>query len=114
MWYVLWDGGTGNRVGRYPTEEAALRAILEDIRSYGRDAAAIVSLGLLQRDPDRRRDRLIADGTGLVELALALGGRDSADGVALTTEPAKGPGRLSLVGYPHIGSLFLSPKGRQG
>ncbi|HEY8885846.1 MAG TPA: hypothetical protein VIO35_11075, partial [Chloroflexota bacterium] len=62
MWYELWDNDTGNRVGNYPTEVAALRAFLEDIRLYGRDAPAIVSIGLLQRDPNRRQDLLIAEG----------------------------------------------------
>jgi len=71
MWYELWDSDTGNRVGKYPTEEAALRALIEDIRLYGREAQVIVSLGLLQRDPDRQQDRLIAEGSALVERALA-------------------------------------------
>lgn len=73
--------------------DAALRAVLEDIRRYGRDALAIVSLGLLQRDPDRQQGRLIAEGTALVERALALAGMDSANGVATTSEPAKLPTR---------------------
>jgi hypothetical protein len=89
MWYELWDGDTGNRVGKYPTEEAALYALVEDIRLYGRDAQVIVSLGLLQRDPHHRQDRLIAEGTTLVERALALAGADSANGLAETTEPAE-------------------------
>jgi hypothetical protein len=93
MWYELWDNDTGNRVGNYPTEVAALRAFLEDIRLYGRDAQVIVSVGLLQRDPDRQQDRLIAVGIALVERALALAGADSANGLAATTEPAERPSR---------------------
>jgi len=93
MWYELWDSDTGNRVGKYPTEEAALQAVLEDIRLYGRDAEVIVSQGLLQRDPDRQQDRLIAEGPALVERALALAGMDSANSVSPTTEPAKHPSR---------------------
>jgi hypothetical protein len=92
MWYELWDSDTGNRVGKYPTEEAALHALIEDIRLYGREAQAIVSLGLLQRDPDRQQDRLIAEGSVLVERALAAVGMDTAISAALVTEPAKGPG----------------------
>ena len=42
MWYELWDSDTGNRVGNYPTEEAALRALIEDIRLYGRESQVIV------------------------------------------------------------------------
>ena len=89
MWYELWDSDTGNRVGKYSTEEAALGALREDIRRYGRDAQVIVSLGLLQRDPDRRQDRLIAEGPALVERALALASVDSANGAATTTERAR-------------------------
>jgi len=62
MWYELWDGETGNRVGKYPTEEATLGAVLEDIRLYGRDSAATrpgASAGLL----DRRRPRARGVGT---------------------------------------------------
>jgi len=81
MWYELWDGDTGNRVGKYPTEGAALRAVLEDIRLSGCDAQVIVSMGLLQRDPDRRQDRLIAEGTALVDRALALAGADRTSGL---------------------------------
>ena len=89
MWYELWDSETGNRVGKYPTEDAALRAVLEEIRRYGRDAQAIVSLGLLERAPDRQQGRLIAEGTSLVERALDLARMDNANGVATMTEPAK-------------------------
>ena len=93
MWYELWDSDTGNRVGKYPTKEAALRALLEDIRLYGRDAQVIVSTGLLQRDPEHRQDRLIAEGSPLVERALALAASDSANGLAETTKPAQRPSR---------------------
>jgi len=91
MWYELWDGETGNRVGKYPTEEAALRAIIEDVGLYGADSEAIVSLGLLQRDPDHLQDRLIAEGRALVERARALGDTAGAKGVEPTPEHAKHP-----------------------
>jgi hypothetical protein len=93
MWYELWDRETGNRVGKYPTEEAALRAVLEDIGRYGRSAGEIVSLGLLQRDPEHRQDRLVAEGAALVERALAVADLDRGNGVATTPEPAKQPRR---------------------
>jgi hypothetical protein len=71
MWYQLWDGETGNRVGTYPTEAAALQALTEDIARYGQESEAVLTLGLLRRDPDGGRDALIAEGTALAERALA-------------------------------------------
>jgi hypothetical protein len=59
MWYDLWDSETGNRVGAYPTEEDALRSVLEDIKVYGPDAEEIVTLGLLRRDPGHQKDILV-------------------------------------------------------
>jgi hypothetical protein len=70
MWYELWDGETGNRVGTYPTEDAALQALTEDIARYGRESEAILTLGLLRRDPDSSREALIAEGTALAERAV--------------------------------------------
>lgn len=71
MWYEFWDGETGNRVGIYPTEDAALRALTEDIARYGRESEAVLTLGLLRRDPNSGCDALIAKGIALVERALA-------------------------------------------
>lgn len=71
MRYELWDGETGNRVGAYPTEGAALQAIAEDIGRYGRESEAILALGLLRRDPDGGDDAFIAEGAALAERALA-------------------------------------------
>ncbi|GEM_PF-3449738 len=70
MWYELWDAETGNRVGAYPTEEAALRAVAEDVVRYGRESEAMLALGLLRRDPDGQRSALIAEGAELVDRAL--------------------------------------------
>ena len=98
MWYELWDSETGNRVGKYPTEDAALRAVLEDIRRYGRDARAIVSLGLLQRDPDRQQGRLIAEGTALVERALAWATMDALTGWPGRPSPQRSPAAC-LIAY---------------
>jgi hypothetical protein len=51
VWYELWDGETGNRVGRYESEQAALAAVAEDVGRYGPDSDAVQTLGLLRRDP---------------------------------------------------------------
>jgi hypothetical protein len=64
--YELWDSETGNRVGTYPTERAALAAVAEDIGRYGRDSEAVLALGLLRRDPDD----LVVEGRALVDRAL--------------------------------------------
>jgi hypothetical protein len=93
MWYELWDSETGNRVGKYPTEEAAFRSVLEDIRLYGPDSPVIVSLGLLQRDLDHGQDRLIAEGKALAARALALGEMDGANGMATRMKPTQSPRR---------------------
>jgi hypothetical protein len=71
MWYELWAGDTGNRVGAYPTEGEALQAVVEDIARYGRKSEAILALGLLRRDPKRRDDALPAEGVLLAQRALA-------------------------------------------
>ena len=71
MWYELWDAETGNRVGAYPTEDAALCALAEDIARYGRESEAVLTLGLLRRDPDGGQEALIAAGAGLTERALS-------------------------------------------
>lgn len=71
MWYELWDGDTGNRVGTYPTEGEALQAVAEDIARYGRESETILTLGLLRRDPTERDDALVAEGAALVERAVA-------------------------------------------
>jgi len=54
MWYELWDGETGNRVGTYPTEDAALQALTEDIARYGRESEAILTLGLFASGPGQQ------------------------------------------------------------
>jgi hypothetical protein len=82
VWYELWDSGTGNRVGKYPTEQAALEAVAEDVGRYGRDAEAVLALGLLRRNPDE----LVAEGPALVERALAS--------TATARAPANGAGAV--------------------
>ena len=70
MWFELWDSETGNRVGRYPTEEAALDAVREDAERYGRTSEAVTTLGLLCHDPSHVGSGLIAEGPELVVRAL--------------------------------------------
>jgi hypothetical protein len=87
MWYELWDSETGNRVGKYPTEDAALHAVLEDIRVHGRDSEVVLTLGLLRRDPDD----LIAEGPALVERALAIGAGPDRNGGGGATRASPAP-----------------------
>lgn len=70
MWYELWDAEIGNRVGRFPTEAAALAAVREDVARLGRDSAAVLTLGLLLHDANHVDGGLIAEGAALVDRAL--------------------------------------------
>jgi hypothetical protein len=97
MRYELWDSETGHRVGTYPTEQAALAAVAEDVGRYGRDAEAVLTLGLLRRDPDD----LVAEGRALVDRALG--------------NPANGavPNRLlGSVGQPNKSKPRAKPPAR--
>ena len=71
MWYELWDGETGNRVGTFPTEEAALRSVGGETARDGQGSEAVLTLGLLRRDAEVGGDALVAEGAALVERALA-------------------------------------------
>jgi hypothetical protein len=95
MWYELWDGDTGNRVGAYPTGGEALQAIVEDIARYGRESEAVLALGLLRRDPTGGDDALVAEGVSLAERALAAAmPARPLSAVAVSSRPkAKTPGR---------------------
>jgi len=73
--YELWDGETGNRVGAYATEDAALQALAEDVARYGRESEANTALALLLRDSDGQGAALIAEGATLIERALATSNR---------------------------------------
>ena len=64
MDYELWDPETGNRVGSYRSERAALRGVAETARLYGADSREALSLGLVGPSG------LIAEGRALVERAL--------------------------------------------
>ncbi|MBI3970760.1 MAG: hypothetical protein HY332_05675 [Chloroflexi bacterium] len=65
--YELWDIESGNLVGGYETEEAALSVVRRCVVSQGRGAAE--TLGLARES--RGRTKTIAVGAALVDLALA-------------------------------------------
>ncbi len=71
MAFELVELSTGNLVGAYDTEQAALRDVAEAIRRYGRDSVASLALG---RDAPRGDGRVIAQGPALATLALAATG----------------------------------------
>jgi hypothetical protein len=64
MSYELWDPETGNRVGTYRSERAALRGVADTARLYGADSREALSLGLIGPRG------VIAEGRALVERAL--------------------------------------------
>ena len=65
MGYELWDPETGNRIGTYRSERAALRDVADTVRRYGAHSTEALSLGLVGPGG------LIAQGQALVERALA-------------------------------------------
>ncbi|MGH2356052.1 MAG: hypothetical protein ACRDJN_30970 [Chloroflexota bacterium] len=67
MSYELWDIETGNLVGGYDTEEAALEVVRRSITEYGRES--IDALGLARES--RGRTKSIAVGVVLADRALA-------------------------------------------
>ncbi len=68
--YELMERTTGSLVGTYPSEELALRAVLETVNLSGEEAIASIALGL--DDPSGVTDgKLIAEGAALVRLARA-------------------------------------------
>jgi hypothetical protein len=46
MRYELWDHGSGDLLGVYQTEAAALRGVIEAVEDYGRDADEVATLML--------------------------------------------------------------------
>lgn len=67
MTYELWDADTGNALGTYDTEDAALQVVRATIKSNGREV--VQSVGLL-RVSARGRGELVAQGEDLVARAL--------------------------------------------
>ncbi len=67
--YELWNTRTGNIVGAFDSEDAALEAVRQAVESYGRDYAEHLLLG---REDRHGRSRRIADSTELVHRALTI------------------------------------------
>ena len=66
--YELMERTTGSLVGAYPSEELALRAVLETVNLSGEEAIATIALGL--DDPSGVTEgQLIAEGPALVAMA---------------------------------------------
>jgi hypothetical protein len=66
MAFQLWDWDSGNAIGEYESEQAALRVIHDTVLAHGREAVA--TFGLL-RVSRRGRSTLVAEGEVLVSLA---------------------------------------------
>ncbi len=62
--FELWDPTTGNLVGYYRSERAALRDVLDTVERYGPESTAALSLGLVGPAG------LVAEGEALIERAL--------------------------------------------
>jgi hypothetical protein len=75
MVYEIWDIDSGNRLGGFDTQDAALVEVKHAPDHHGE--AYVASL-LLDAEDDQGRTRLIAEGIQLVALARGLG---PADGV---------------------------------
>jgi hypothetical protein len=67
--YELWNTRTGNLVGAFETEDAALAAVRQALEAYGPEYAERLLLG---REGRNGRSRKIADRAALVERALAV------------------------------------------
>jgi hypothetical protein len=63
--FGLWDVESGNNIGFYPTQDAALAVIRQELREYGREA--VLSLAL-DRD-ETSGGGLVAEGEDLIVLA---------------------------------------------
>jgi hypothetical protein len=65
--YELWELATGNLVGGYETEAAALAVVRRSIEQWGR--ASVATLALARES--RGRTKALAEGDALAERALA-------------------------------------------
>ena len=73
MRYELWDHDSGNLLGVYQTEAAALQAVIEAVQSYGRDADEVATL-LLGFQDEQGNGGVIAAGAELADRALSQPG----------------------------------------
>jgi hypothetical protein len=64
--YGLWDVESGNNLGFYATQDAALAVVRQELRAYGREA--VMTLALDYADAPTGGG-LVAEGAGLVALA---------------------------------------------
>lgn len=69
MHYELWDHESGNLLGTYPTEAAALQVVAETVLEHGRESIEVATL-LLGYDDGRGGGETIAMGAPLADLAL--------------------------------------------
>jgi hypothetical protein len=67
--YELWNTRSGNLLGTFESEEAALEAVRQALAAYGRAYAERLLLGCEDRSG---RSRKIAQSAELVERALAV------------------------------------------
>jgi hypothetical protein len=88
--YALWDLETGNLVGAYDTEDAALAVVRRSIAQCGR--GSVVALALARESPGRTRN--IAQGEALADRALAAGPAPELDTPVAVLPPAH-PGAAS-------------------
>ncbi len=70
MTYELWDSSTGNCLGAYSSEWAALDTVASLARRYGTHAREVVTLGLIAESSDGEQGSLVASGDALVSRAL--------------------------------------------
>lgn len=70
MTYQLWDSSTGNCIGAYPSEWAALDTVATLASRYGNGAREVATLGLVAETDDGEHSTLVAAGDALIELAL--------------------------------------------
>lgn len=65
--FALWDLETGNLVGAYDTEDAALTIVHRSIQQWGRESVATLALARETRD----KTTALAEGEALAERAQA-------------------------------------------
>lgn len=65
--YELWDAETGNLIGWYPDESAALASVREDVRRLG--SASHATVALLRRDEGAAVVTRVAHGEALIRKA---------------------------------------------
>ena len=69
MTFELWETESGNIIGGYQTEAAALQAVREVVCPHG---AEVVQSWLLTQEDKRGRSKALLSGSALAERALNL------------------------------------------